>query len=74
MGLWETLGEDFQGLVRHLGGFGRGFVRIWETLEDFGILWERIWETWDTLGEDLPRLWDRICEILGDTGRGFTMI
>ena len=44
--LWERICEDSQDL-RY---FGRGFVRLCETLGDFGRLWERIWETWDTLG------------------------
>ena len=69
MGLWETLGEDFDLQDR---GFGRGFVRIhktWEILGEDLQDFERIWETWDTLGEDLQdfgigfvRFWETLGE------------
>ena len=78
-----ALGEDLlgfrrfeQGICKTLGGFGRGFVRIWEKihedLQDFGRLGRRFTRIHENLGD-----WDRILEDwqdFGRYGRGFMRI
>ena len=58
----KTLGEDFQQIHKDLQDFGRGFVRIRETLGRFVRLWERICEDLQGFGRGFMR----ICETLGE--------